>query len=149
MPTSPKVAADSSVAVIGGSCCSVPQVAMVEEDVASLLIDGDLSRNSFETWWNPFGTCPVASRQDSQEAVGRRGGIEVDGEGDSRPHIEMGSRLAVGVPADARVGRSRIWTGILEDDAELLIVEEPDMVAKEMTVDLDQDGFVHESVCSG
>jgi hypothetical protein len=148
MPTSAEVAADRSVAVIGGSGCSVPQVTVVQEDVASLLVDGDLAGHPFEAWWNPFGTSAMAFWQDSQETVGRRSGIEVDGEGDSWPHVKVGSGLAVGVPADARVRRSRIWAGILIDDAELLIVEEPDVVAEQATVDLHEHGLVHEGIGS-
>ena len=48
------------------------------------------------------GPAEVAAGEHPQEAVGRRGGVEVDGEGHGRPDVEVGTGLVVGVPPDAR-----------------------------------------------
>jgi len=78
----------------------VPQVGVVEEDIALLLVDRHLAGHPLESGRQAGDAAPVAPGQHPEEAVGRRGGIEVDGEGDPGPDVEMGTRLVVGVPTD-------------------------------------------------
>jgi len=90
----------------------------------ALGVDRHLPRHPFEPGGIPRSS-PVAAGEHPEEPVGRGGRVEVEGEGQPRPHGEVRARLVVGVPADPRVGRSGPGTGVLVDHAEDLVVEQP------------------------
>ena len=89
------------------------------------------ARYALERGWHPGVVAPVAAGDDAEEPVGGRRGVEVDGEGEARPHVEVRAGLPVGVPADARVVRAVAGAGVLVDDAEALVVEQPRVAAQQ------------------
>ena len=74
---------------------------MVQQHVTALAVDGHLAGYVLEAEGHVVGAAVVRAGQDAQEPVARRRGVDVDGERDRRPHVEVRTRLVVGVPADA------------------------------------------------
>src|SRR5664280_853746 len=138
VPTAAEVAADGRLAVGGSPGRAMPEVGVVEQDITPLLVDSDLTGNPLEPERDALGTAEMASREQAEESVGRGGRIEVDGEGNPGPDVQMGSGLVVGVPADARVSRTRVRPGVLVHDAKLLVVEQPGVRTEEPLRHVDQ-----------
>src|SRR5664280_679614 len=149
VPTAAEVAADGRLAVGGSPGRAMPEVGVVEQDITPLLVDSDLTGNPLEPERDALGTAEMASREQAEESVGRGGRIEVDGEGNPGPDVQMGSGLVVGVPADARVSRTKVRPGVLVDHAELLVVEEPGTGAEEPCGQLNEGRVMDQGVGPG
>src|SRR6266568_850155 len=117
--------------VVGGAGRGVPEVAVVQQDVAALGVDGDLTADLLESQrhgerrWGQGASAggagsvgdgdvvdvlvgggggpEVAARDDAQEAVVRAGRVDVQSDGRGGPDVHARARLPVGVPADAGV----------------------------------------------
>jgi len=73
----------------------------------------------------------------------------VHGEGDAGPDGEVWARLVVGVPPDPGVRRARARPGVLVDDAELLVVEQPGIRAQQAPDHLEERRMVDQCVGTG
>ena len=138
VPASPEVPPDRRLSVCSSPGRCVPEVGVVEQDVTPLGVEGDLAGHPLESERDALGPAEMASREQAEESVRRGGRIEVDGEGNPGPDVQMGSGLVVGVPADARVSRTRVRPGVLVHDAKLLVVEQPGVRTEEPLRHVDQ-----------
>src|SRR6185369_14536733 len=147
--TAPVAAADvpADAVVVGRPGRRMPQVAVVQDDVAAFRVDGGLAGDLVEAerhldrsrivgvaagWAGVVrdldvvdvavgrrGRPVVAAGDDAQEPVRRARAVEVEGEGEPWPDVDAGHRLPVGVPADPGVAGLPARPGVLVDDTGL------------------------------
>ncbi len=140
VPAPAHVTPDRRVTLVGRTRGRVPEMRVVEQDVSPVAIERDLARDLLEAERDLRAAPAMAPRNDAEEPVGGRRGVEVDRERDRRPDLQMGPGLEIGVPADARVRRADARPGVLVHDPEALVVEQVRLRPQQAAHDLGDDG---------
>ena len=69
VPTASQVSTDGQPVISGGPGGSVPEVGVVEQDVAPFLVEADLLRDAFEPQRDPLGARAMAAGQYPQKSL--------------------------------------------------------------------------------
>src|SRR5438552_5183657 len=143
VPAAAHVPPDPTGAVVGRARGAVPEIGVMQEHVAAVAIHADLAGHLLEAGGHAGGSTPVRTGHDAQETVLGRGCVEMDRERDRRPPVEGRARLRIGMPADARVPGAIAGTGVLVDDAEAIVFEQPAIRTEESLHCVDEDWMGH------
>src|SRR5829696_8248210 len=69
VPAPPHVTPDRAVAVVGGARCGVPEVGVMQQDVATLAVQRQLTRYALEPGRHLLGTTEVRAREHTEKPV--------------------------------------------------------------------------------